>query len=90
MARPKATHVVCERHQAGCGTFTGTGFRRIIPITRASLQAGIVESGMPSAVLTTVVATEFDIEPSFVTGVVFLTTIISPLTLTPLLAYLGA
>lgn len=55
-----------------------------------ALQAGIVESGMPSAVLTTVIATEFDIEPSFVTGVVFLTTIISPLTLTPLLAYLGA
>jgi len=36
------------------------------------------------------VATEFDIEPSFVTAVVFLTTLLSPITLTPLLYYLGA
>ena len=55
-----------------------------------ALQAGIIESGMPSAVLTTVVATEFDVEPSFVTAVVFVTTLLSPLTLTPLLYYMGA
>lgn len=55
-----------------------------------AFQAGIVESGMPSAVLTTVVATEYDVEPAFVTAVVFVTTILSPLTLTPLLYYLGA
>jgi hypothetical protein len=41
-------------------------------------------------VLTTVVATEFDVEPSFVTAVVFVTTLLSPLTLTPLLYYMGA
>jgi len=35
-------------------------------------------------------STEFDTEPSFVTSVVFTTTLLSPLTLTPLLAYLGA
>jgi predicted permease len=53
-------------------------------------QAIVLESGMPSAVLSTVLATEFDAEPAFVTGTVFLNTLLSPLTLTPLLAYLGA
>jgi predicted permease len=53
-------------------------------------QAGILEAAMPTAVMTTVLATEFDLEPSFVTTAVFTTTLLSPLTLTPLLAYLGA
>jgi len=53
-------------------------------------QAVVIQSAMPSAVLTTVLATEYDTEPSFVTSVVFVTTILSPLTLTPLLAVMGA
>ncbi len=53
-------------------------------------KAGITEAAMPTAVLTTVLATEFDTKPSFVTTVVFITTLLSPLTLTPLLAFLGA
>lgn len=53
-------------------------------------QAMILESAMPTAVLTTVLATEYDAAPSLVTSIVFVTTIVSPLTLTPLLALLGA
>jgi len=53
-------------------------------------QAIVTESAMPTAVLTTVLATEYNTEPSFVTSVVFVTTLISPITLTPLLALLGA
>ncbi len=41
-------------------------------------QASILEAAMPSAVLCTILATEFDLEPSFVTSVVFVTTILSP------------
>jgi len=52
-------------------------------------QARILEASMPSAVLSTIIATEFDLEPAFVTSVVFVTTILSPLTITPLLSYLG-
>lgn len=52
-------------------------------------QAGITQAGMPSAVMTTVVASEYNLEPSLVTAIVFITTIISPLTLTPLLFLLG-
>lgn len=51
-------------------------------------QAGVLEAGMPSAVMATVLATEYDLEPSFVTMAVFTSTVLSPLTLTPLLAIL--
>ena len=53
-------------------------------------QVGILQASMPSAVICIVLATEYDVEPAFVTSVVFLTTVLSPLTLTALLSYLGA
>ncbi len=52
--------------------------------------AGVLESSMPTAVLATILATEYDAEPAFVTTAVFTTTLLSPLTLTPLLLILGA
>jgi hypothetical protein len=55
-----------------------------------AFQAGVLQSAMPSAVLTTVLATEFDAEPSFVSYVVFVSTLLSPLTVTPILFFLGA
>ncbi len=39
--------------------------------------------------MTTILATEFDVEPALVSTIVTVTTVLSPLTLTPLLAYLG-
>ncbi|MFU8773425.1 MAG: AEC family transporter [Anaerolineales bacterium] len=53
-------------------------------------QAGILEASMPTAVISIILATEYDVEPGFVTMAVVTTTLLSPLTLTPLLAYLGA
>ena len=53
-------------------------------------QAGVLQAAMPTAVLTTVIATEYDVHPRFVTSVVFVTTLLSVFVLTPLLAYLGA
>lgn len=53
-------------------------------------QASVLQSAMPSAVMTTMLATEFDTEPTFVTTVVTVTTLLSPLTVTPILAILGA
>jgi predicted permease len=58
-------------------------------LTGMAFQAGIIETATPTAVLTMVIATEFDVEPEFVTSAVMITTILSPLTLTPLLAILG-
>ena len=61
----------------------------IMGLSGIGRQAGILQAAMPTAVLTTVIATEYDVDPEFVTGVVLVTTIISPLTLTPLLVFLG-
>jgi predicted permease len=52
-------------------------------------KGGITEAGMPSAVMTTVLATEYKLDTSLVTAIVFAGTILSPLTLTPLLYFLG-
>ena len=49
---------------------------------------GVLQSAMPTAVLTTIIAIEYDAEAAFVTGAVLVTTLLSPLTLTPLLAIL--
>jgi predicted permease len=43
---------------------------------------------MPSAVLTTILALEFDVAPSFVTACVMLSTLASPITVTLLIAAL--
>ena len=55
----------------------------------AARQAGILEAAMPTAVLNTVIALEFGIAPAFVTGAVLVSTLVSPLTVTPLIALLG-
>jgi predicted permease len=52
-------------------------------------QANVLDAAMPAAVATTVLATEYQLEPSLVTAIVFLGTILSPLTLTPLIVYLS-
>lgn len=62
----------------------------IIGLSKAAHQAGISQSGMPTAVMITILAIKYDLEPSFVTAGVLISTILSPLTITPLLAILGA
>ena len=57
-------------------------------LTGAARQAATIEASMPAAVITTILALEFDVAPNFVTSVVFASTILSPFTLTALIAYL--
>ena len=52
-------------------------------------QVGILESAMPTAVLAFILALQYDTEPEFVTGAVLVSTLLSPITLTPLLYLLG-
>ncbi|GAB4400169.1 MAG: AEC family transporter [Anaerolineales bacterium] len=52
-------------------------------------QGSVIEAAMPAAVATTVVATEYKLEPSLVTAIVFFGTVFSPLTLTSLIVYLA-
>jgi predicted permease len=51
-------------------------------------QAAVLQASMPTAVVTTILALEYDVIPAFVTSVVLLATLLSPLTLTVLIAYL--
>jgi predicted permease len=64
------------------------GLTSLLGVSGAARQAVVVLSSMPVAVVTTILALEFDASPDFVTSAVFLSTILSPLTLTPLIAYL--
>ncbi len=51
-------------------------------------QAAVLEASMPAAIMTTVLALEYDALPSFVTAVVFVTTLASPVTVTLIIAML--
>jgi hypothetical protein len=64
------------------------GASRLLGLAGAARQAAILQSGMPSAVLTTILALEFDVAPSFVTACVMLSTLASPVTVTLLIAAL--
>ncbi|MDD5468261.1 MAG: AEC family transporter [Anaerolineales bacterium] len=66
------------------------GLARLMGLSGPAWQAGITEAAMPTAIMSTIVASEYDVEPSLVTAIVLVSTLLSPLTLTPLLAYLGA
>ncbi len=61
---------------------------RWIGLSDLSRQAAVLQASMPAAVVTTVLALEYDLDATLVTGTVVLTTLLSPLTLTPLIAYL--
>jgi predicted permease len=72
------------------GPAVALGLSLVFGLNGFARQAGIIESATPTAVVTTVLATEYNVEPSFVSTVVVVSTLLSPLTVTPLLAYLGA
>ncbi len=55
----------------------------------AARQGNVIEASMPTAVTMTVLATEYKLESPLVTAIVFVSTLLSPFTLTPLLVYLG-
>jgi predicted permease len=57
---------------------------------QGSAREGVVtQASMPSIVSSAVLATEYQLDSKLVTAVIFISTILSPLTLTPLLVFLG-
>lgn len=72
------------------GPLVGLGFAALFGLQGPARQAGVTEAGMPSAVMTTMLAVEYKIEPSLITAIVFVNTLLSPLTLTLLLVFLGS
>ena len=68
--------------------FAALGVAWLVDLHGPALQAGVLLASMPAAVITTILALEFEVSPNFVTSVVCVTTLLSPLTLTVLIAYL--
>ena len=66
----------------------GTTLTAVLGMTGLARAVAIVVSAMPAAVVTTVLALEFDLDSDFVTSVVFVSTLLSPLSLVLLIAYL--
>jgi malate permease and related proteins len=64
------------------------GLTAMLGLAGAARKAAIMEASMPAAVITTVIALEFDLDANFATSVVFFTTLLSPITLVALIAYL--
>ncbi|MCB0210973.1 MAG: AEC family transporter [Anaerolineae bacterium] len=63
-------------------------FLLVIPFGLSGIErgAGILQASMPTAVLATIIAMEYDLLPDFVTTTVLFTTIVSVVTLTTVLA----
>ena len=71
------------------GPVIGLAMAALFGLNSTPRKVGITEAGMPSAVMTTILANEYKLDASLVTAIVFVSTILSPLTLTPLLYFLG-
>jgi len=71
------------------GPIIGLALAALFGMNSTVRKVGITEAGMPSAVMTTILANEYKLDVSLVTAIVFVGTILSPLTLTPLLYFLG-
>jgi len=64
-------------------------FATLFGLSGPAWQAGVTESGMPTIVSSTVLATEYNLDSRLVTATIFISTLLSPFTLTPLLVFLG-
>jgi predicted permease len=71
------------------GPLVGLGIAAMFGLQGPAYKAGMTEMGTPTAVMTTVLATEYKLDSSLMTAIIFVGTILSPLTLTPLLYFLG-
>ena len=71
------------------GPLMGYGFGTMLGLTGVGLQAGVVDASMPSAVVNANLSSEYELDTSLVAATILVSTIISPLTLTPLIMLLG-
>jgi len=64
------------------------GLASLLALPAQTRQAVVLEASMPAAVITTLIATEFQAEPKLVTSTVVLSTLLSPITLSIIIALL--
>ena len=65
------------------------GLAALIGLQGLNRSTAIIEASMPTAVITTVLATEFELSGPVVTSVVAFTTLLSPLSLSIVIQLLG-
>jgi malate permease and related proteins len=71
------------------GPVIGLVIAALFGMKDVSRKTGIVNASLPAAVMTTVIANEYKLDSTLVTAIIFVSTILSPLTLTMLLYFLG-
>ena len=71
------------------GPLVGLLVATMIGLEGLGRSTSIIEASMPTAVMTIVLATEFDLQPELVTTVVIISTLISPFTLSAIIIILG-
>ncbi|MCA9935395.1 MAG: AEC family transporter [Ardenticatenaceae bacterium] len=65
------------------------GMALLLGLEGLGRSTSIIEASMPPAVFTIILATEFDLQPSAVTSIVVVATLLSPLTLAAMITFLG-
>lgn len=71
------------------GPVVALGMISLLGLQGLGRSTSIIEASMPTAVLTIVLATEFDLQPTAVTSIVVLSTLLSPLTVAGTITILG-
>lgn len=71
------------------GAVIGVIVASLIGLEGLSRSTSLIELSMPTAVIMTVIATEFDVRPPVVTSIVVLSTLISPITLATIISVLN-
>jgi predicted permease len=71
------------------GPLIGLLLATLLGLSGLGRSTSIIESSMPPAVFTIILATEFELEPAAVTSIVLLTTLLSPLTIAATITLLG-
>jgi predicted permease len=82
------TALIASAARLVLGALVALGAASVLGLSGAAQQAAIVEASMPSAVITIILATEYHAAPALVTSTVLLSTLLSPLTLIPILSLL--
>lgn len=71
------------------GALVAVGVAELLGLEGLNRSVSILEASMPTAVITTVLATEFDVQPQVTTSIVVLSTLLSPITLALVIQTLG-
>jgi len=88
--RPERASVVATAVALSIGVtpVIGWGYAHLLGLAGPAFQAAVIQASMPAAVVTTILALQYEVAPNFVTSVVAVSTLLSPFTLTWIIAML--